>query len=327
VTAISVIICTHNPRKDYFERVLHALRAQTLPQNQWELLIVDNASAHPIAPNWDISWHADARHVREEQLGLSLARLRGIAETNGEVLVFVDDDNVLADNYLNEALRIAAEWPQLGVWGSGCTLPEFELEPPDKIRRYIHYLTIVDINAPRWTNIPNCYDAFPCGAGVCLRASVGSAYRTFYESSEIRVTGRRGTDLLSGEDAEICHVACDMGFGMGIFPDLKLTHLIPQRRLTSEYLIRLVEGIHFSGYLVNFKHFGHLPTSPHCGIELLRFIKYGALRRGIDRQMFLARRRAMRRARAIVRDIKANGANVLGTAKFRDLHANSADQG
>ena len=38
----SVIICTHNPRPDYFARVLDGLRNQTLPMHRWELLIVDN---------------------------------------------------------------------------------------------------------------------------------------------------------------------------------------------------------------------------------------------------------------------------------------------
>ena len=46
---ISVIVCTHNPRTDYFRRVLNALDAQTLPKNNWELLVVDNASRERLA--------------------------------------------------------------------------------------------------------------------------------------------------------------------------------------------------------------------------------------------------------------------------------------
>ena len=42
--SISAIICTHNPRPDYLRRVLDALKAQTLPKEQWELLLIDNAS-------------------------------------------------------------------------------------------------------------------------------------------------------------------------------------------------------------------------------------------------------------------------------------------
>ena len=92
---LSVIICTHNPRQHFLLRVLSALERQSLPAIEWELIIVDNASARPIAEMFDISWHPLGRHVSEEKLGLTSARLRGIEEAKGEFLVFVDDDNVL----------------------------------------------------------------------------------------------------------------------------------------------------------------------------------------------------------------------------------------
>src|SRR5438045_2554303 len=87
---ISVVICTHNPRPDYLRRVLEALRNQTLPKKQWELLLIDNASSEPVAGNWDLKWHPNARHIGEYELGLTPARLRGIKESCGELLVFVD---------------------------------------------------------------------------------------------------------------------------------------------------------------------------------------------------------------------------------------------
>ena len=62
---VSVIICTHNPRPDAFRRVLDSLAAQTLPKAQWELLLVDNASDVRLEPRWPLSWHSNARHVRE----------------------------------------------------------------------------------------------------------------------------------------------------------------------------------------------------------------------------------------------------------------------
>jgi glycosyltransferase involved in cell wall biosynthesis len=52
---VSVILCTHNPRPDYLDRVLASLRGQTLPAEQWEFLLVDNASRQPLEEIWDIS--------------------------------------------------------------------------------------------------------------------------------------------------------------------------------------------------------------------------------------------------------------------------------
>ena len=111
---LAAVICAHNPRRDYFSRVLNALRDQTLPKNQWELIIVDNASKVPLASDWDISWHPNGRQVVESELGLAAARRRGMRETACELIVFIDDDNVLNSDYLSEALQIKREWPLLG---------------------------------------------------------------------------------------------------------------------------------------------------------------------------------------------------------------------
>lgn len=66
---LSVILCTHNPRPDYIQRVVAALRAQTLGVDQWELLVVDNASTVPVSSLVDLSWHPHGRHVVEPEWG------------------------------------------------------------------------------------------------------------------------------------------------------------------------------------------------------------------------------------------------------------------
>src|SRR3954447_15261826 len=133
----SVIICTHNPRSDYFARVLNGLQNQTLPLEKWELLIVDNASQLPLASSWDISWHHSARHISERELGLTWARRRGIQEASADLIIFVDDDNVLDEEYLAEAVKIGQDWPSLGVWGSGSIRGDFEVEPPERFRSWL----------------------------------------------------------------------------------------------------------------------------------------------------------------------------------------------
>src|ERR1700761_1057420 len=103
---ITVIVCAHNPRRDFLKRTLDALNTQTLPKQQWEFLLIDNVSKEPLEKYWDLSWHPHARHVCENELGLTAARLRGIKESSGELLIFVDDDNLLATNYLEQAQRL-----------------------------------------------------------------------------------------------------------------------------------------------------------------------------------------------------------------------------
>ena len=93
------------------------------------VLFIDNASEPALASRWDISWHPNARHIRENELGLAAARQRGMAEAASDLLIFVDDDNILAADYLTEALKIKRDWPTLGTWGSGTIVPEFEQQP------------------------------------------------------------------------------------------------------------------------------------------------------------------------------------------------------
>jgi len=298
----SVIICTHNPRPHYLHRVLAALRNQMLPLEQWELLLIDNLSKEPLtSKSCNTSWHPHARLLREEKLGLASARLRGMREATSDLLVFVDDDNVVEPNYLSEVIRIKRDWPLLGVWGSGATVPEFEIEPADYLRGFMYMLALRVVDSARWSNVFECSRTQPFGAGQCVRASVANAYRKYFDNSSIAINGRIGSTLFSGEDSEICYVAKDIGLGVGIFPDLKLTHLIPKERVSEDYLVRLEEGHGTSNDLLAYKWLKILPVSPFSGpLGLLRVLKNLVAHKGIHRRMYLAWLRSKLRARAII---------------------------
>jgi glycosyltransferase involved in cell wall biosynthesis len=297
----SVIICAHNPRPEYLSRALDALCAQTLHKEQWELLLVDNASESPLAPTWDLSWHPNGRHLVEEEVGLASARRRAMKEALSDLLIFVDDDNVLCADYVARAIEIKNDWPILGVWGSGAIVPEFELQPTEYVRPLVPYLALREVATPFWSNVLPCIDATPWGAGLCARSNVAAAYCRSCEESLILITGRRGKVLLSGEDVELCYLACKIGLGIGIFPELKLTHLISKERVAEDYLIRLFEGTGISNLLLAYKWRGELPWSPLTGRGPLSLLKNLVLRSGIHRKMYLANVRAAIKARRIIK--------------------------
>ena len=248
---LSVIICSHNPREDYLRRVLEALKAQTLPSKDWELLLIDNASKEPISGCFDLSWHPNARHVREDKN----PRLRGIAESKGNLLVFVDDDNVLRSDYLAACLKISATWPQLGAW-SGSYLPEFETEPPAELRPWLHGLLIEKLTDSYWATLREYGPALPTGAGMAVRRAVAARYREESLRDSLRQALRRnGNGLATGEDSDLAFCSIALGLGTGRFPELELTHLIPAQRLTLEYLEGIHEGFGYSGVILKAIHF------------------------------------------------------------------------
>lgn len=238
----SVILCTHNPREAFLSRVLAGLRQQTLPLRDWELLLLDNGSKDPLATRFDLTWHPHSRHIREDELGLTPARLRGIRESQADILVFVDDDTVLAPNYLEQALVVAGEWPFVGVWG-GSVIPEYEVPLPDWVGNQSWRLTVVDVREDVWSNLREGFDTKPAGAGICIRARVAQHYLKRCNASKSHSTlGRKGTGLGGYEDMEIAQCAIDLGLGTARSTKLKLTHLIPQSRLTVDYFVRHAEG-------------------------------------------------------------------------------------
>jgi glycosyltransferase involved in cell wall biosynthesis len=249
---LSVVICTYNPRRDYLQRCVDALHGQTLQSNWWELVVVDNKSDEPVRCRLDLSWHPAARVVREEMLGLTPARLRGIRETTGELLVFVDDDNLLDADFLEIALRTAAEKTFLGSWSGQCR-PAFEEPPPEWTRRYWGNLVIREFDKDVWSNMPRLPNTMPCGAGLCVRREVALHYAHLHESGKrsFRID-RVGGSLLSGGDNDLAACACDIGLGVGLIAALKLMHLISPERLTEDYLVRLSEGIFFSAVVLDY---------------------------------------------------------------------------
>jgi glycosyltransferase involved in cell wall biosynthesis len=294
--SISVITCAHNSRYEYLSRTLAALQAQTLAKISWEFVVVDSFSDEPIEARIDLSWHPHARVVREQSAGLTRARLRGIAETTGDLLVFVDDDNELDSDYLDQAARIARDWPRIGAW-SGCTRPQFESSPPAWTKRYWGNLVIRDVTSDLWSNLPLLPETMPCGAGLCVRRSVAFYYRQLHDKGKRSfMLDRIGQSLLSGGDNDLAASACDVGLGVGIFTSLRLTHLIPAVRLEEDYLVSLAEGISLSAILL--KSF----RTPRSAMRLpslknrLADVARAALMNRRDRRFFLATKRGERTA-------------------------------
>lgn len=296
---LSVVICSRNPRPGYFAKCLEALRVQTLLPGSWELIIVDNHSDMPLAGRLGLSWHPRARVIWEETLGLTVARMRGIRESKGDLLVFVDDDNVLDADFLETAERIMKERPFLGSWSGQCR-PAFEQTPPEWTRRYWGNLVIREFDRDVWSNLPRLSDSMPCGAGLCVRRQVALHYVGLHETGKRAFQlDRKGKSLLSGGDNDLAACACDIGLGVALIASLKLTHLISPERLTEDYLARLSEGIHFSSTILDAEYGVRISERTAFGraADFLRVMRLGQPHRRILRAAFRGRDRAMRHIR------------------------------
>lgn len=224
---LSVVIPTHNPHAGRLRRTLAGLRGQTLPAAQWETVLVDNASQPALyLAVFTADLPANARVVVEPQLGLASARRRGFAEARGESIVLVDDDNVLAPDYLERVLALFAVQPKIGALG-GRSRPEFEQMPPAWVREFDDLIACRDLG---WTPLVstglrntatgrNDYPAFaPIGAGMALRRAAALSW--LEQPAAANLTDRRGGELTSGGDNDIVLRVMHAGWEVGYFPVL-----------------------------------------------------------------------------------------------------------
>lgn len=252
---ISVVICCYNS-SDRIVPTLEHLSKQILKNLTCELILVDNNCNDDTISIVDRSWKLlgnpfELRIINEHVPGLSNARKAGIKASNGEIIIFCDDDNWLESDYLFTAYSISINYPFLGVWG-GSILPVFEQKPPIWKLNYISYLAIREVNEIKWSNSYLSSDCEPWGAGLCIRRICAQNFISKSFNDKI-LLGRCKDSLLSGEDTEMVFSLLANDIGMGLFPDLKLKHYLPIKRFENDYLINIISGMTYSNIILRHK--------------------------------------------------------------------------
>lgn len=250
---VSVVLCTHDPHPGRLERTLEGLAAQTLETGAWELVIVDNASDPPVERRRDLAaLPFDARVVDEPELGLTPARLRGVEAARGDVLVLVDDDNVLAPDYLERGLALMDAEPEVGAAG-GIVDPEYEVPPGRWAEPFVNLLGVRDPGPrPMRVLMPGRAGPWePIGAGMVLRRRVALDYAAKARRPPRSRLDRAGGSLASCGDTDLARCALDLGLYEAYEPSLRLTHLIPAGRVSFGYLLRLCYHLKRSGMILD----------------------------------------------------------------------------
>jgi glycosyltransferase involved in cell wall biosynthesis len=299
--AITVLICSHNPRGEYLRQVLEALQHQTLDKRKWELFLIDNCSSQPLHEAFPLSWHPSARHLSVNKLGKTHALLHGIKEAQSGILLVVDDDNVLAPDYLENVLSIFEKNSFVGVIG-GVIEGEFEVQPPAWSLPYLHYLAIIDKgNRPLHALTPEMTFYIPPGAGMGIRKTIAEYYTQQIENDPVRQGLDPVGEMLSrAGDTDLALCAFELGLARGYFPQLKLKHLIPKSRLEPDYIESLIEGSNYSVSLLSLIKGLTVPNLPPAGQRLLNDFKLWVRNRTdpLQLKMIRAEERGRHRAHA-----------------------------
>jgi glycosyltransferase involved in cell wall biosynthesis len=232
---VSVVVCTYN-RADILSRCLRALSQQDFPAEEYEILVVDNASTdHTRAVVGYFPREArgpEVRYLFQPQRGLSHARNLGAQQARAPVVTYVDDDAIATPGLVGEMARIFRDHPDAGVAGGRVELllPE---QLPSWYTEYFHgYYSHFDLGLAETTRVTEVWQ-YPFGANISyLRQALERAgwFNT--------VMGRVGKDSSGGEEIDAtCRVA-GLGYGVYYTPHAAVTHIILPSRLRREHIVR-----------------------------------------------------------------------------------------
>jgi len=229
---ISIVICTHNRAALLRDALKSYSEMHELQDVVHELIVIDNKSSDNTRKVVDeFTNNKSVRYVLEDELGLSYARNRGIRESSGEVIAFVDDDIIFSERWLVELEQGAKKWTDAAVYG-GKTLPKWEMAKP---------LWFIDDGffEMRGTvghfepNIPEGYmSQFPWGCNMAFRRSI---LETLKFDGEL---GRKGGMLLSSEEWDLFYEIRRMGGKFVYLPKAMVIHRITQERGERKYYIK-----------------------------------------------------------------------------------------
>lgn len=242
---LSICICTHNPKPDLFARVLGSIAAQSV--RAFDVLIVDNASAPPLTEAVLGPLRARgiaARVEREETPGLVHARLCAIdATTASEWMLCVDDDNVLAPDYVAEGLAFIQAHPNVAAFGGKLSLPD-TVKPPLGATPFLPYLAVRDVGDETIVGVSANWEIWePPAAGAFIARPVLDDFAAFVRTHPASTAlGRAPGSSASCEDSLLMHSAYRLGRATAYNPRLRLEHHVDRRRFDFASLLKLMEG-------------------------------------------------------------------------------------
>lgn len=238
---ITVAIPTYNGEKR-LPNVLEKLRSQiNTEQINWEILIVDNNSKDDTAKiiqNYQLNWpnHIPLKYSFESEQGAAFARLRAVREANGELIGFLDDDNLPVEDWVIQAYNFAKNHPKAGAFG-GQIHGKFEVQPPENFERIQAFLAIREHGST-----PHLFD--PDNLRLPPAASLIVRKKAWCESvpSRPKLSGKLPGLMVQGDDYEPLLYIHKAGWEIWYHPDLHTYHQIPHWRLEKDYLLSISRG-------------------------------------------------------------------------------------
>lgn len=228
---ICVIICTFN-RCDYLLKLIESLKTQLLSKDRFEILIVDNNSTDDTRGRANIIQEStsDLRYVFEPRQGLSIARNRGLKETECPLVVYIDDDAYAEPQWLTSYIEAFGKNDKIVSVGGPVELDWQGQRPAWIPAGYESLFTSVDFGSD---------EKYLTQADYLVGANIGFRRNWLIEQGGFPENlGRKGYCLISGEEALIYKKVFESGNKVRYHPGAKAWHSVTDERKTKRWFFR-----------------------------------------------------------------------------------------
>lgn len=229
---ISVAICTYN-RVNRLQKTIQALSNQSLPQSQFEILVIDNASTDDtqIIVKQTQTHLPNLHYIYEPVQGLSRARNTAMQAAKAPYISYLDDDAIPCQRWVEEILNTFLTITPTPVGIGGPIYPLWETASPIWMDPEMEFLfSILDYgDQPHWLQFPK----FPFGANVSYQRESLIQSGGFKES-----LGRKGKQLLSCEEYLVNRTLTKAGGRFYYVPQASVEHWIPANRTQTRWLLQ-----------------------------------------------------------------------------------------
>lgn len=232
---ISAIISTYN-REKYLPKLFKSICKQDYLD--FEIIIVNNNSPGNTKeltskfikenPNIKISYFI------EKKQGLSFGRNRGIKEAKGNIIIFLDDDAYISNNYFHKIAMYFDKYSDVMAIGSKILL-EYESKVPDWENPFLNSL-LGYFNLGEKTKYFN-KNNYPRGSNMCFRKDVFNTVGLFNTD-----LGRIGNKLSGGEEKDIFQRIYNQNIKVLYVPDAIVYHAVPIDRTKKSFIKKQAIG-------------------------------------------------------------------------------------
>jgi glycosyltransferase involved in cell wall biosynthesis len=228
---ISVIVCTFNRDRMLEETVRSFLDCRT-DGLDYELLLLDNNSTdktREIGVGFAAQF-TKIRYINEPVQGHPHTKNRGVRESRGEIVAFVDDDVYFSPGWLEAIASAFERHPDVACIG-GKVVPHFEGDRPSWLEDDLLDVYSVAHYGDNEREIQP--PEYPIGCNMAFRRSVFKQLGGFPTS-----LGRKPGNLLSNDETYFLLCVVNSGLKLLYSPDAQVSHRISADRTTQQWLLR-----------------------------------------------------------------------------------------